>query len=55
MIESHHLEVLGFGGKMLLKCYLQDVECASMEWIDLASFSDKGRALVNAVMNFQVL
>jgi hypothetical protein len=34
--------------------YLQDVEFAGIDRINLASYRDKRRALVNAVMNFRV-
>jgi len=31
----------------------QDVECWSMDWIDLAQDRNRWRALANAVMNFR--
>jgi hypothetical protein len=37
-----------------IKAYLQELECGSMEWIELAQGRDRGRALVNAVMNLRV-
>jgi hypothetical protein len=33
---------------------LQEVGCGGMDWIELAKDTDRGRALVNAVMNLWV-
>ena len=33
---------------------LQEVGCGGMDWIGLAEYRDKLRALVNAVMNLRV-
>jgi CRISPR/Cas system-associated protein Cas7 (RAMP superfamily) len=33
---------------------LQEVGCAVMEWIEMAQYRDRWRALVTAVMNLQI-
>ena len=37
-----------------IKMDIQEVGCGGMEWIDLAQDKDRGRALVNAVMNHRI-
>ena len=37
-----------------IKKNLQEVGCRGKEWIKLAQVRDRGRALVNAVMNLRV-
>jgi hypothetical protein len=37
-----------------IKMDLQEMGCASMDWIELAKYRDRWRAIVNAVMNLRV-
>jgi 3-oxoacyl-ACP reductase-like protein len=37
-----------------IKMDLQQVGCESMEWIDVAQYRERWRALVNAVKNLRV-
>ena len=37
-----------------IKMNLQEVESAGVDWIELAQYRDRWRALVNAVMNLRV-
>ena len=32
---------------------IQEAECGGMDWIDLAQYRERWRALVNAVMNIR--
>jgi hypothetical protein len=48
---TDHLEDLSADGRINTKMDLQEVGCGGMDWIYLAQDRDKGRALVNAVMN----
>jgi hypothetical protein len=38
-----------------IKVGLREIELDGLDWIDMAQDRDKWRALVNTVMNFQVL
>jgi hypothetical protein len=37
-----------------IKIYLQEVGSGGMDWIDMAQGTDRWRALVNALIKFQV-
>jgi hypothetical protein len=37
-----------------IKMDLQEIGCGGMDWIDLAEYTDRWRAIVNAVMNLRV-
>jgi hypothetical protein len=52
--ESDHLEDLGLGRWIILKCIFQKLD-KDMDWIDLAHNRDRRRVVVNAVMNFVFL
>jgi hypothetical protein len=51
--EREHLEDPGVDGRIILKLIFRKLE-RGMDWIDLVQERDRFRALVNAVMNFQV-
>ena len=37
-----------------IKMYLQEVGCGGMDWIDVAQYRDRWRALLNVTMNLLV-
>jgi hypothetical protein len=51
--EREHLEVLGTGGKIILKWLFREWD-GGKDWIDLPQCGDRWRAIVNAVMNIRV-
>jgi hypothetical protein len=42
------------GGWIILKWNLREIGWGGMDWIDLAHYRDKWRALVNMVMNLRI-
>jgi hypothetical protein len=53
--EKDHLKDRGVDGRMGLEWILGRLAGGGVEWIHLAQDRDRWRALVNAVMNLQVL
>jgi hypothetical protein len=47
------LEDLGVDERIILN-YIFKKWDAGMDWIHLAQYTDRGRALINAVMKFQI-
>jgi hypothetical protein len=50
--KEDHVEDLGVDGNM--KIGLQEVGWGGMDWIELAQYTDRWRALVNAVVNLSI-
>jgi len=53
--KRDHLEDPDVDGKIILRIYLQEVGCEGMDWIDVAQDRNRWWALLNMVMNLQVL
>ena len=52
--ERDHLEDPGVGGRVILRWIFRKWEGGGMDWIDLAHYWDRWRAVVNMIMKFQV-
>jgi len=52
--ERDHLGDQGVYWSIILRMDLQEVGCGGMDWIELAQDRDRGRALVDVVMNLRV-
>ena len=54
MRERYHLEDPGVDGRIILRWIFRKWDAGGMEWIELAKYRDRWRALVSAVMNLRV-
>jgi len=52
--DRDHLEDLGLSGK-IIQMDLREIGWEGVDWLHLAEDRDQWQALVNMVMNFQVL
>ena len=52
--EENYLEDLGIGGRVLLKCVFKKLDGGSTDWIAVAQYRDRWRAVVDEVINFWV-
>jgi hypothetical protein len=52
--ETDHWGHPGVDGRIILKWIFGKVVCGGMDWIGLAQYRDRWRAIVNAVMNLRV-
>jgi hypothetical protein len=53
--EGDKLEDLGVDRSIMLKWFLKGIMYENMDWVHLAQDGDKWRAVVNMVVNFQIL
>jgi hypothetical protein len=51
--EKDHWRDPGVVGRIILRCIFKTLD-GGMDWIELAQYTDRWRAPVDAVMNFQV-
>jgi hypothetical protein len=54
MRERDHLGGPGVDGRIISKWIFREVGCGVVDWIELAQYRNKWRALVNAVINLWV-
>jgi hypothetical protein len=52
--ERNHLGDPGVDGRIILRWIFRKWDAGGMEWIELAKYRDRWRALVSAVMNLRV-
>jgi len=55
MKEGDKLEDLGVDRSIILKWFLKEIMYKNMDWVHVGQDGDKWRAVVNMVVNFQVL
>ena len=54
MRERDHLGETGVDGKIILRWIFRKLDVGIMDWIELAQYRDRWRALVNTAMNHKV-
>jgi hypothetical protein len=52
--EGDHWGDPGVDGRIILKRYVQEMGCGSLDWFELVQGRGRWWLLVNAVMNFRV-